>query len=310
MLQLDLGAWDRQAAEAIFGDHDVAAEISRVVEAESCFFLASSAGMLFGLRLRDGTRVALKAVRPTPGLSSARRVQQAVHAAGFPCPRPLLGPVGIGNGLAFVDEWVDGEQRDVREPGRRRRAARLLAELISLAPPLEGLPRVLESTRLFPEPHHPRFDFEREDGRWIDAAAAAVAPLRDGDGRRVVGHSDWSAKHFGWDGDDLAVVYDWPDSLASDTEEALVGQASAVFPSTWDLPVAPKVATLDESEAFVSEYEEAAGRRLDRSRVAAARIHLLAYCARCELSDLGGAEGDFQRELRAQSCSPIKSSRP
>jgi hypothetical protein len=27
-------------------------------------------------------------------------------------------------------------------------------------------------------------------------------------------------------------------------------------------------------------------------------MHLLSYCARCELSDLAGAEGDFQRALR------------
>jgi hypothetical protein len=160
---------------------------------------------------------------------------------------------------------------------------------------------VLASTGLFPEPHHPRFDFSRPDGRWIDDAAAKARDLRKPAEELVVGHSDWSAKHFGWIDDEVAVVYDWPDSLASDSEETFVGQASAVFPATWDLPVATWVASLDESEAFVAEYELASGHRLDRDRVAAARIHLLAYCARCELSDLDGAEGDFQAELRAQA---------
>ncbi|HWN21665.1 MAG TPA: hypothetical protein VNP93_06805, partial [Gaiellaceae bacterium] len=63
-LRLDLGKWDRLSARAIFGERDVAQTISEVVDAEECFFLASSAGMLFGLRLSDGSRVALKALRP------------------------------------------------------------------------------------------------------------------------------------------------------------------------------------------------------------------------------------------------------
>lgn len=301
MLELDLGDWDRQAAASIVGSADLAEAIGGVVEADECFFLSSSAGMLFGLQLRDGTRVALKALRPRSGLETGREVQESLHAAGFPCPRPLLGPVPLGRGFAVVDEWVDGQQCDLHEPRRRRSAARLLAELIALAPRREGLPRALEATSLFPRPHHPRFDFQRPDGCWIDAVAATVARSRDRNEQRVVGHSDWGARHFGWRGDEIAVVYDWPDSVALDTEEAFVGQASAVFPSTWDLPVTPKVATLAESEAFVSEYEDAAGRRLDRDRAAAARTYLLAYCARCELSDLDGEEGDFQAELRAQT---------
>lgn len=272
-----------------------------MVDAEECFFLASSAGMLFGLRLADGSRVAVKAVRPRPGLREGRAVQQRLHQGGFPCPRPLLGPVQLERGQAFVDEWVEGAQRDLHEPIRRREAARLLAELISHAPRRDGLPRALEAEGLFPKPHHARFDFDRPDGDWIDRIAATVRDVRGRSGRLVTGHSDWSAKHFGWEGDRIAVVYDWPDSVALDAEETLVGQASAVFPSTWDLPAAPKVATLEESEAFVEEYEEAAGRRLDRTEVVAARTYLVAYCARCELSDLDGADGDFQAALRQAS---------
>ncbi len=300
MLRLQLGEWDLQSTEVIFGPLDVQEALAAVVDAEECFFLASSAGMLFGLQLRDGSRVALKALRPRRGLPAAREVQQALFAAGFPCPRPLLGPVAVGSACVVVDEWVDGQQLDVHEPRRRREAARLLAELIALAPRQEGLPAALEAQSLFPEPHHPRFDFERPDGDWIDVAAAAALALRRTSGPFVVGHSDWGARHFGWKDGRIAIVYDWPDSVALDAEETIVGQASLVFPSTWDLPVAPKVATLAESEAFVAEYEEASGRALDEDSVAAARRYLLAYCARCELSDLDGAEGDFQAELRVQ----------
>jgi Phosphotransferase enzyme family len=253
--------------------------------------------MLFGLRLRDGSRVAFKALRDRPGLAASREVQTALHAAGFPCPKPLAGPLPFGSGVAFVDDWVEAPQRNVHEPARRAAAARTLARLIATAPRVGGLPRALEPVGLFPRPHHPRFDFARADGRWIDEIAAGALGARKRDGTVVVGHGDWSAKHLGWDGDRVAVVYDWPDSLVADAEETIVGQASAVFPATWDLPVT-YVASPGESEAFVAEYEEAAGRRLDPASVAAARTYLLAYCARCELSDLDGAEGDFQQALR------------
>jgi hypothetical protein len=299
-LEIELGDWDRLAARPIFGNRDVAEVVSELVPTEECFFLASSAGMLFGLRLTDGSRVALKAVRPRPGLDAARDVQRALYERGYPCPRPLRGPLPLGDGYAFVDEWVDGLQQDVHEPRRRRESAHLLAELISLAPQSEHLPRSLEAKGLFPEPHHARFDFDRPDGVWIDRIAARARDVR-GEKRLVTGHSDWSAKHFGWEGDRVVVVYDWPDSVARDAEETFVGQASASFPATWDLPVAPKAATPEESEAFVDEYEGFAGRRLDRRAVATARVYFLAYCARCELSDLDGEDGDFQAALRAQA---------
>jgi hypothetical protein len=226
-------------------------------------------------------------------------VQRELHARGFPCPAPLAGPLPFGSGVAFVDEWVEGPQRDLHDPRLRRRVAALLAELVALAPLAPGLPRTLGGPRApFPEPHHPRLDFARADGAWIDAAAADALAALDSRRPAVVGHADWSAKHFGWRGDELAVVHDWPDSLVRDAEETLVGQASAIFPATWNLRVSSRVATPDESDAFVEEYEEASGRRLDRAQVAAARTYVVAYAARCELSDLDGAEGEFQLALR------------
>jgi hypothetical protein len=245
--------------------------------------------------------VALKAVRPRPGLTEAVAVQAELHARGFPCPRPLLGPVSLPSGsVAFVQEWIEAPQRDVHEARLRRAAASLLAELVSIARRREGLaPNFAGRRDPFPPPHDSRFDLKRPDGAWIDEVAASVLPILTDARDPVVGHSDWSAKHFGWDGERIRIVYDWPDSVALDAEEAIVGQASVNFPATWDLPVEPKLATAEESEAFVEEYEEAAGRRLDRERIAAARIYLIAYSARCELSDLDGAEGEFQQRLRA-----------
>jgi hypothetical protein len=298
-LTAPLRPWDERKARELFGDCPLDDVLRSVVPAEECFFVTSSAGMLFGLALSDGSRVALKAMRPRPGLAAAVEVQESLHRRGFPCPRPLLGPVRLGAGYAVVHEWIEKPQRDLHDPARRREAARLLARLVALAPRVAGLPPTLAGPRTpFPPPHDSRFDLERPDGRWIDEAAARALGALPPPRAPVVGHSDWSAKHFGWDGDRIGIVHDWPDSVALDAEETIVGQAAAAFPATWDLPLEPKVASAEESSAFVDEYEEAAGRRLDRRRVEAARTYLIAYCARCELSDLDGAEGDFQRELR------------
>lgn len=300
-LTAPLAPWHERYRREFFGEESLDEVARALVPAEECFFFAASAGVVLGLRLEDGSRVALKAVRPRPGLTEAVAVQAELHARGFPCPRPLLGPVSLRSGsVACVQEWVEAPQRDLHESPLRRAAAALLAELVDTAPRRDGLPPAFAGRRApFPPPHDSRFDLTRPDGAWIDEAATRALPTLTDPAAAVVGHSDWSAKHFGWDGDRIRVVYDWPDSVALDAEETIVGQASVNFPATWDLPVEPKLATPEESDAFVEEYEEAAGRRLDRERIEAARIYLIAYSARCELSDFDGAEGEFQQRLRA-----------
>jgi hypothetical protein len=292
---------DERYRRELFGETPLEDVVRAVVPAEECFFFAASAGIVLGLRLEDGSRVAFKALRPRPGLREACALQAELQALGFPCPRPLLGPVRLdGGAFAVVQEWIEAPQRDVHEPRARRTAAALLAELVRLAPRGEGLPAAFFGDRKpFPPPHDSRFDFRRPDGAWIDDAGRRALRAYPPDAvPRVVGHTDWSAKHFGWEDDRIRVVYDWPDSLALDGEERIVGQASVTFPATWDLPVAPKLATAEESDAFLAEYEEAAGRRLERGWVETARLYMIAYIARCEVSDLGGAQGEVQERLR------------
>jgi hypothetical protein len=295
--------WDERHAREFFGQRPLADALSQVVSAEECFFVASSAGMVFGLQLHDGSRVALKAMRPRPGLHEACEVHAELHARGFPCPRPLRGPVRLGHAYV-VQEWVEAPQRDLHDPSLRRISAILLAELIGLAPRRDGLPPTFVGTRTpFPPPHDSRFDLDRPDGRWIDEAGRDALAARAAPHEGIVGHADWSAKHFGWDGDRVSVVHDWPDSVALDADATIVGQASVNFPATWDLPVLPKFASREESAAFVEEYEEAADRRLDRDHIAAARLYVLAYSARCEFSDLDGADGEVQQRLREEVAS-------
>jgi hypothetical protein len=289
----------RAYVRGLLGDRDMLDAARELVDAEECFYVGTSASLVLGLTTSDGSRVALKVVpeerRTLAQMQAAHVVQRALHDSGFPAPRPLAGPARLGRGFAVVDEWIDGEQRDLHDPALRRITARLLAELIDRAPHVDDLPGGLaRHPGLFPPPHHPMFDFSQPEGRWIDEIAAGararLAPERD-----VVGHSDWSTKNMSWDGDSVVAVYDWADSTVLEAEETIVGQASMFFPATWDLPLR-KHATPEEADAFVQEYEEAAGRALDRGAVEAARLYVLAYSARCEISDR--VEGDFCAALR------------
>jgi aminoglycoside phosphotransferase (APT) family kinase protein len=292
----------RAYARALLGD-DVAGAVREVVDAESCFYVSASASLVLGLVRRDGSHVALKVLpterRSLEQVEAVVEVQRALSASGFPAPKPVAGPRLLGGGVATVEEWVQGEQADLHAPPLRRRAARLLAELVALAPRLETLPGGLSriAGRVFPPPHHPRFDFGRPEGAWIDEAAAAAKPALETE-RDVVGHADWSTKNMGWRDGRVVAVFDWSDSCVLEAEATIVGQASVFFPATWDEPFGPKHAGLEEMRAFVAEYTDAAGRSLDPEAVGAAQIYVAAYAARCELSDLDGAEGDFQRALR------------
>lgn len=300
-----LGPGDAAVARRVFGTADTGAiwlVLEELVGPFTCFHLGSSFGIVFGLELGDARRVFVKGLPPGVSrerLEATRLIQLALRERGLPAPRPLVGPVPVGPGHVVVDEWLAiGDFCDTHDPRLRRTMARRYAELLRLATELAPdppFPPALEG--LWERPHNPRFDFTRADGRWIDAAAAAVcrAVVVPGAGS-VVGHADWNAQHVRWVGDEISAIYDW--DLVRDAEENLVGYASAVFTATWELDIV-KAPSPAESEAFVADYERASGRQLDRERVRAARTYLTAYVARCELSDLG-REGDFQRVLKAE----------
>jgi hypothetical protein len=101
-------------------------------------------------------------------------------------------------------------------------------------------------------------------------------------GELVIGHGDWTVKHFRFDGLRPAVVYDW-DSLGTDYETTYVGVAAASFTYTEHLSVEvwPSV---EEARTFLDEYEWARGRpftREERHAAQAAAVYALAYSARC-----------------------------
>jgi hypothetical protein len=171
----------------LFGTHDAdairarARELDR--EAEDVFFFAASVGALFGIRRRDGSRVAMKLHKLYDDerfLDDMQAAQGALADAGFPAPRPLGR-----RGLVTWEEWLDeGSFRDAHEPAVRRALASTLARFVSLSssigvwPRRPFFPHCVEA--LWPKPHNALFDFEAsvEGAEWIDEIARAAQTAR------------------------------------------------------------------------------------------------------------------------------------
>lgn len=286
--------WPNPVVErSIFGTDDPDAIWRRVLEAcpdaIECFAFEVSVGARFGLRLRDGTRVALKIHTDRSedaSLEAVQRVQAHLFERGFPCPRPL----GV-RPRATLEEWRDkGEYLDAHQPDVRRILAEHLAELHRLTGelgPVAGLEAFFPppGAPLWPRPHNVLFDFEATGpgAEWIDEIARSAKKRRDErPGKLVIGHYDWSVKHFRFAGLTPTVIYDW-DSLSMDFEAVFVGGAAASFTYTEHLPVRvwPSLA---EAQAFLEEYERARRKpftRAERDAACAAAVYSRAYSARC-----------------------------
>jgi hypothetical protein len=130
-IRRSLGDFDPAVEESLFDGirqtADAVAQFSNSVlgsPVHRCLFYSSHAGAATGLELEDGRRLVVKAHQPwmsdAAHLAAVVSVQKRLLAAGFPCPRPLLGPVPLGRGFATVDELLQqGEELDAREPRLR-----------------------------------------------------------------------------------------------------------------------------------------------------------------------------------------------
>jgi len=185
--------------------------------------------------------------------------------------------------------------------------ASLLFRLIEILSSSDVRPRRMflrPQGALWPKPHNALFDFEATaaGAEWIDEIGTrAVAVERMG--REVVGHLDWAAKHVRFD-DRLrpTAVYDW-DSVTTELEPVVAGQAAASFTYTEELdsPVS-RWPTPDESLAFLADYERARGvpfEPAERATAGAACVYLLAYASRCHHA-VGGDDADIQLSQHAE----------
>lgn len=301
---------DSPVIQDVLGTLDAAEIRARVheldPEASEIFFFAASVGALFGVIRRDGSRVAIKVHKRFEDdryFAEMQQVQAALAAAGFPAPRPLGR-----RGQATFEEWRDdGDFRDAHEPAVRHAMARELVRFHRLATETGLRPRrvfLRPEDALWPKPHNVLFDFEAttSGAEWIDEIATAARVITDRNvGVEVVGHTDWSVKHLRFTPQlEVTAVYDW-DSVTTDLEPSLVGTAAGSFTYTEELDEDIDVwPTAAESQAFISECEEARGEPFDEDERAATRaacVYLRAYAARCHHAFGGDARASGLAEF-------------
>jgi hypothetical protein len=132
---------------------------------------------------------------------------------------------------------------------------------------------------LWPEPDDLDADLNAySEPGWLDEIGERVrARLRADRNPRVIGHGDWWGPNLRWLDRRLHAVFDW-DSLASASEAAIAGAASAEFADRW-----PVVTTLEETEQFIGAYEQARRRRWSTDELElcwAAGLWLMAFNAK------------------------------
>jgi hypothetical protein len=317
--------WDNPAVEReIFGTADPT-QIAPQVDAfcrehfghhiRRPLFYRSSVGAVFGLELAGGQRVVIKVHQPdypVTYLAAVQRVTRHLAEHGFPCPTPLLEPTPLGRGTATAEAYMaEGDYRDAHDPVVRRALARALARQIELTRTFvntEGMRdrqagEAKPSDRLWGKPHSALFDFDATaaGAEWIDEIGwRAKRLLARPAGREVVGHCDWSTKHFRFVGDEIRVVYDW-DSLRVNAEPVIAGRAAHAFCAAYDTPFDGKVhhaPSHAEVLGFLADYEQARGAPFssdERRTFGAACAYSLAYSSRCShaLDPRPGKVGDF-----------------
>jgi hypothetical protein len=304
-----IGQWDNPSVEqAIFGAANPF-QIARRVDAfcrthlgapiAGSLFYCSSVGAVLGLELADGRRVVVKVHQPdvpVTFLAAMHVVTARLASKGFPCPSPILGPTSLGKGHATVEQYAAmGEYRNPHERAVRRQMAAHLAWLLRVTaemmdtPGIDHFNRSVSPDALWPKPHSALFDFEATaaGAGWIDGIARrAKRQLASASGRPALGHADWSAKHFRFEGDEVRAIYDW-DSLRLDLEPVHVGRAAHAFTAVYDTPwdgKVPHAPSWEEVVAFVADYEAARGTPFtpaERRTVGASCAYSLAYSSRC-----------------------------
>ncbi|MFD0556148.1 hypothetical protein FB566_1380 [Stackebrandtia endophytica] len=232
-------------------------------------FRGGRLSVVIGAVLADGREVVIKVRKPAARLEGCFAVQSLLHASGYPAPEPILAPTPLGKWTVSVEALVEGGD-ELPSSGRAPWPfVSALAALVRTARPLAA------GVDLQPKPSWNRWDHD-EPGVWATAedverpfhsvagpdwlertGRAARERIASWQAPKVIGHGDWFRENFRWRGETLHVAYDW-DSAIVETEAVIVGIAAAY--------VAPSV---EESDAFLSAYQEVTDRRFERDELEA-----------------------------------------
>lgn len=281
-------------------------------------FYRIAAACVAGLRLADGRAVVVKAQRggrPERYLTACADLRHLLVKEGFPCPRPLTGPVRVGPAWVTAEEQMTaGARGDGHDPAIRKAIARSLARMLAISERFEGAESFgrawfsgLPEGRVFPKPHSPRFDFDATSSgaEWIESLAAEARERRKfADGPRVIGHFDYRVEHLRFEAGEVVATFDW-DSLHFEQLPVLIGSLAPHFTIDWQRNDLPRCPTIDEMRAFVADFEAARGQPFspaERSTLSASLVYSMAYTARCNHASsprVEGWNGDLRPALRA-----------
>src|SRR4051794_7212520 len=167
------------------------------------FLYEVSVGVVIGCRLEDGREVVVKGHQPrwTPAfIAAVKRIQAALHAQGYPCPRPLDAELRVGDATLLAESVLLDPGASPLTATTRDALATGLAGLVERCrrfdePALGEHPLRVAFDGPFPDPHSPIFDFERTSvgAEWIDDIALRARRLVEEDtSALVIAHTDWS----------------------------------------------------------------------------------------------------------------------
>jgi hypothetical protein len=308
VLQKEIKTWGTPFVELDCFGTDSAERIAQMIDAfcrgnpgsgiRGYLFFGTSVGSTHGVQLNDGREIVIK-VRPPPevnpylsfdhaSLNSISQVMRWLAQRNYPCPRPIVGPLPLGNGLATVEECMDvGECGNGFDLHCRKIIASGLAELIDLLLSFKGelscLKYFQRGESLYPQPHSKLFEKTAQGAEWIDAFAERARRAENHDGKPVLGHADWRVEHLRFQDGRIVATYDW-DSLAFSPETELVGISAHGFTADWTLEGVRRIPTADDIHAYVADYEDARGQsfsKRERGSLFATGVYLIAYGARC-----------------------------
>jgi hypothetical protein len=253
-------------------------------------FRSGNLSAVIGLRLADDREVVVKVRPDSPRIAACVEIQRRMFLAGYPCPRPLVGPAPFGPEVATAEACVRGGAMLPSAEHAAWAFAEAFARLIGLAPRPTEVSMLAPAPSwaawnhsedgLWPCPEEPEVKLNEAAGpEWIDdAGLRARDRLRASESEAVIGHCDWLADNLRWSGDTLLVVHDW-DSMTADSEAVLAGFAAALYSTV----SADELATVEDTARFLVAYCDAVGREFstdELERAWAAGVWTRAYDAK------------------------------
>jgi hypothetical protein len=266
---------------------------------------------VYGVQLVDGDSVVLRLYRPPVDidvLAARLEALRVLAGAGYPCPLPLSGPFDVDGRLGAIETLLtEGVDEDARRPDIRRALASSLLEHIDLLRDRPDLARRLVTRPAWteyrggpwPRPHDPIFDFSHTPSgwEWVDEVAQqateqiATVRAQGADlGGEVIGHGDWYAGNVRFGDGRVVAAFDW--DLMVEDEAVLVGLSAGGF-------TADGAPTPQDVKGFIGDAAALRGGFSEEQvqAASAAARWVLAFNARCDLSNLGNRSDLTEAEL-------------